>query len=304
MVTVKIQGGLGNQMFEYACARALSLHQGTGLRVDPASLFDITPRKWRTPRNYALDIVFNLEPKLNLPARIQRAINIPYAATVFNKYYPRFMGKLGHWHYLNYMDNAHHPFDPSIFELRGDVYLDGYWRSEKYFKKYSDVIRKDFTFRHELEGETAKIADQIRVAKNAVCLHVRRGDNIWNKASQKTHILSPMDHFERAIAIMKQKIGDDMTVFIFSDDMPWCCENLRLHDRQVFVGEEHAGVEARDHLQLMSLCKHFIMPESTFSWWAAWLSTYKDKVVICPDVMFKDASIPTKDMIPEEWIRI
>ena len=300
MVTTKIHGGLGNQMLEYAMGRALAIRKNTELRVDPSSLFDITPRKNFTVRRYALDMVFNIEPKLNFSARIARAVKIPYFATVFNKYYPIFLAKLGYWKYIKEQGMA---YDPELLEFEGDAYVNGYWRSDKYFKDQGDAIRKDFIFRHALTGEAAEVAHRISATKS-VCLHVRRGDNLWNPSSQKTHIMVGMDYFDKAVALMKEKIGSDMKVFVFSDGIDWCRENMKFDVAHEFVGDEHAGVEAEGHLHLMSLAKHFILPESTFSWWAAWLSSNQDKVVIAPNEMFKDKTIETKDMIPGGWIRI
>lgn len=300
MITTRIHGGLGNQMFEYAMGRALSLKANDSLELDPTTLFD--PTRWQhlTPRTYALNIVFNIEPKLSLPSRVVRALSIPYATRVWRRYYPPLFGKLGFW---KYVAEDGFPFKPELLELRGNIYLDGFWQTEKYFKGCEDVIRKDFTFRNPLAGETAKIAHDIQNS-NSVCLHVRRGDAAHNPVSQIVHILAPMKYYDDAMAKMKEKLGSNMKVFVFSDDMPWCRENLKLGVPTVFVGEEHAGLEARDHLHLMSLCKHFIIPESTFSWWAAWLSSNKDKVVIAPDPWFKVPTIDTRDLIPENWIKV
>jgi hypothetical protein len=300
MVTMKIHGGLGNQMFQYAMARAMSLRLGVDIRIDPSTLVDPTPKKWKTPRNYALSTVFNIDPQFNNFAKFEYAVRIPYFAIVFNKYYPRVLGKLGYWRYVKEQSE---PFHPEIAAATGDLYFDGYWRTEKYFKEYADAIRKDFTFRHELEGETAKVAEDIKNS-NSVCLHIRRGDNAISPVSQKTHMVAPMTYNERAFAMMKEKAGSEIKLFIFSDDTAWCRANLRFDVPYVFVGDEHAGVEARDHLHLMSLCKNFIIPESTFSWWAAWLATNPKKIVISPDKLFVHNRIDTRDMIPPEWYRI
>jgi hypothetical protein len=300
MITVRIHGGLGNQMFCYAFAKAFSLRANEPFELDPTTLFDPTRWKYLTPRAYALDIVFDMNPKLSLPSRVARALRIKYATRVWRRYYPEFFGKIGVW---KYVAEDGFPFEPELLELRGDVYFDGVWQTEKYFKDYSAEIRKDFTFRNKLTGEVGDIADDIRTTKS-VCLHVRRGDNANNPVSQKMHILAPMDYYERAVAKMREKIGDDMKLFVFSDDIPWCRENLRLAKDQFFVDDKYSGVEARDHLQLMSLCKHFIIPESSFSWWAAWLSSNDDKVVIAPDPWFKIPSIDTHDLVPEGWIKL
>jgi len=300
MVTVRIHGGLGNQMFQYAMGRSLSLRAHDGLELDPTSLFDPTRWKYLTPRTYALDIVFNITPKLSLPSRVVRTLKIPYATRVWRRYYPEVFAKLGAWRYVR---EEGFPFKPELLDLRGNVYLDGFWQTEKYFEECADTIRNDFTFRNRLSGGAAAIAEDIRQT-NSVCVHIRRGDNANNPMSQRTHILAPTQYYDDAIKVMKQKVNGAIKAFVFSDDTAWCRENLKLGVEQVFVGDEYAGLEARDHLQLMSLCKHFIIPESSFSWWAAWLSPNKGKVVIAPDPWFKVPTIDTRDIIPDSWVKV
>lgn len=300
MVTIKIHGGLGNQMFEYALGRALSLRLGANLFLDPASLFDGTPRRQVSKRNYVLDQVFGIKPKLVLPARLTRRVQLYYLVTAFNRYYPRVLGMLGYWRYVR--EKAYH-FDPSILNLKGNLYLNGFWQSEKYFKEYESVLRKDFAFRHPLPKEAARMSAEM-ASRESVCLHVRRGDNVWSPLSRKLHPLAPVDYYRQAVAMIKAKRGADIKVFIFSDDTAWCRENLPIDADHEFVGDEYAGPEGRDHLQLMTLCKHFIIPESTFSWWAAWLSANRGKIVIAPREWFRDPSIDTRDAIPAGWLRI
>ena len=315
MITVKIHGGLGNQMFQHAFARALALRTNSDLKIDPGALYDTTPRgyekyrkldktrrRFEKYRDYGISTAFAIDPPWNAWAKFTKAVPTPYFSAVMNKYYGKVFGKLGFWRYVK--DEPTMRFNPAFLNLTGNLYLDGFWRSEKYFADQAEAIRKDFTFRHRLEGEAAKLGDEI-ATQNSVCLHVRRGDNVWNiPGSQKTHIMSPMSYYDRALALMKEKIGRDFKLYIFSDDPAWCIENMKFDVPYAFVGDELAGEQDRDHLQLMSLSKHFIIPESTFSWWAAWLSQNKNKVIICPDVMFKDKTLETKDIIPEGWLRI
>lgn len=300
MITVKLHGGLGNQMFQYACGRALSLRSNTELRIDPGPLYDITPRKNFVFRKYSLSTVFSIDPIWNIFAKRQRSIKIPYADTVFNKLYPMILGMFGYWRYVREKQSI---FDPNFAHLSGNVYLDGYWQTEKYFKDQASILKMDFTFRNVLDGDGAVLAKDI-MSCASVMLNVRRGDYVHNAVSSKLHKVMTPDFYTRAIALMKEKIGENIKVFIFSDEIDWCRENLVIDADHVFVGHKYAGQEFRDYLQLMSLCKHFIIPNSTFAWWAAWLSNYRDKVIIAPKQWFHDTSINTRDVVPEEWIRI
>jgi hypothetical protein len=301
MITVKLHGGLGNQMFQYAMARALSLRNHEGLLIDPSPLYDPTPWKHYTFRNYALSTVFTIDPKFNIPAKFESTVRIPYFAKVFNKYYPRLLGKLGYWRYIH--DKNSYLFEPEIAEVRGDVYLDGDWQTEKYFKDFEREIRADFSFRNPLDGGKAAIAERIRNT-NSVCLNVRRQEIVRDPVISAIHNIVTPTFYEEAIAIIKKKVGSDVTFFVVSDEIEWCRENMKIDGNHIFVGSEHYGVEFRDALHLMSLCKHFIIPNSSFAWWAAWLSVNSDKIVIAPKKWINNGTESAGDLLPEEWIAI
>jgi hypothetical protein len=300
MVTVKINGGAGNQMFQYACARALSLRNRTELRIDPSPLFDITPWHRIVIRHYALNIIFSVEPELNFFAKRQKFLKIPYADKIINKYYPRVLGMIGYWHYIKERQVS---FDFTINQLSGNIYLEGYWQTEKYFKDYEAIIRKDFSFRNTLSGRSVALAQDIS-SSLSVCLNVRRAEIVHNPEVSKVHNVVTKDFYERAIDIMKKRFGAAIKIFVFSDEIEWCRQNLKIGADHIFLDYDPGDVEFRDYLQLMSMCKHFIIPNSSFAWWAAWLSKYEDKLVVGPRLWLKDESINTSDVTPEGWLRI
>jgi hypothetical protein len=300
MVTVKIHGGFGNQMFQYAAARALALRNGTELRLDTSPLCDWTPWKNFTFRNYAISTVFDIDPPLNLAAKFESHVRIPYFAKAFNKYYPRALAKLGYWQFVE--DKNAYVFDPAVFNLRGNVYLDGHWQTERYFKDYKDAIHSDFTFRPRLEGATAALAERTKSTPNAVSLFIRRKETLTNPILKKMYYVATPEFYAQAIAIMKKKIGKKAVFFISSDEIDWCRENFKIDAEHIFVGDEHNGPECANALHLMSLCKHFIMPNSSFSWWAAWLSENSDKVVIAPKRWSTDITLDMRDILPPSWI--
>ena len=300
MITVKIHGGLGNQMFQYAMARALSLRKGDRFLIDPSSLYDPTPWKHYTFRNYALNKVFAIDPIFNAPAIFESAVRIPYFAKAFNKYYPRILGVLGYWKYIQ--ESYAYKFEPSIMTLKGNVYLNGYWQTEKYFKDFEAIIRKDFSFRHPLGGAELSIANEIRET-NSVCLNVRRQEIVRDPVISAIHNVITPTYYKEAVALMKKKIGDDAVFYIISDEIDWCRKNMRIDGRHIFVSSEYYGVEFRDALNLMSNCKHFIIPNSSFAWWGAWLSQNTDKIVIAPKKWINN-SLGIGDLLPDSWIAI
>ena len=294
MIIVKLQGGMGNQMFQYATGRALSLKYGVPLGLDLSFLLDRTQRlnfHNFTFRNYDLD-VFNIE------AEIVPKSKIPLVNRTFG-------GSLGI--YINYFKNIFFTlkgvekgfnFDPSIFDLGHNVYLDGFWQSPKYFEGIKDIIRKDFVIKKELSQEVNNLMQEIKNS-NSLCIHVRRGDYLNNSF----HNVIGKKYYNEGIEFIKEKTHID-NIYVFSDDIKWCEENMSFPYNTVFVGEKYAGAKAEGNLALMSACKYFIISNSTFSWWGAWLSDYKDKIVIAPKQWFADATISNNDLIPQEWVRI
>jgi hypothetical protein len=291
MIIVKLKGGMGNQMFQYAIGRALSIKNNTKLGLDLAYLLDKTPRSNFTFRNYDLDI-FNIHAEI-IPQTKINFINKTFKGKLgvyFDFLKRKFIKSLGIEKSFN--------FDSSILGLKGDVYLDGYWQSPKYFEMIEDVIREDFTLKYGLPLSTKNLIEVIE-KENSVCIHVRRGDYVGNKF----HEIVGKEYYNNGIDLISKKIKIDK-IYVFSDDIKWCEENMKFEFPVMFVGEEYAGEKAEGHLMLMKSCKNFIIPNSSFSWWAAWLSNYKDKIVIVPKQWFGNGSINSDDLIPKEWIRI
>lgn len=293
MIIVRLQGGMGNQMFQYALGRALSIKNGVPLGLDLTFLLDRTPIPNFTFRNYDLD-VFNVQANVVL----QKDIPFLYRKHnlgIFMRYIDYFRRKLISTPGKEKQD-CH--FDTVILELGAEVYLEGWWQSYKYFENISDVIRKDFTLKNKLPINIENLKEVIE-KENSLCIHVRRGDYVGNSH----HEVVNKEYYNKGIEKMKSLTNIDK-IYVFSDDIKWCEENMNFPFPTMFVGQEYVGVKNEGHLILMKSCKNFIIPNSSFSWWAAWLSDYKDKIVIVPKQWFTDESINSDDLIPKEWIRI
>ena len=301
-VVVRIHGGLGNQMFMYAFGRAFALRHKAQLVVDPSINFEwgYSDTLANPVRRYELEKVFSLRPAMLPHAKLQEIIHFPRLARVtrFNKAFPILVGKTGYWRYVR---ERHFQFDLGIYnmDLAGRVYFAGYWQSEKYFKEQEAEIRKDFAFRHPLQERHNEIVRAID-SSNSVCLHVRRGDTVRNPATGPSFNVHDQAYFDRAVALMKERVGRNIKVFIFSDEIGWCRGNFRVDAECLFIEEQ----ETRYALQLMASCKHFIIPTSTLSWWGAWLSNYGNKTVIAPKTWFNDPKIDTRDICPERCLKI
>lgn len=289
MIIVKLMGGLGNQMFQYALGRAMAIKHNTTLRLDLSFLHDRTPRKNFIFRDFDLD-VFDLHAEFATPDDLRPFFFKPKNTT--QHYFIRLA------HLFNpycYYREQYFYFDPDVFSLPANTYLDGYWQSPKYFQHVSDIIRKDFSFRHRIQPDN-DLLNQI-LDSDSVCINVRRGDFL----NTKLHGVCDMKYFKPAIQWMCEKL-DNPLFFVFSDDQEWCREKFKLPFNYTIVGEEHAGWKFSTKLQLMASCKHFIIANSSFAWWAAWLNGKRDKLVIVPRNWFTNPDIITNDLIPENWI--
>jgi hypothetical protein len=284
---------MGNQMFQYALGRALSMKNNVPLGFDLTYLLDRTPIPNFTYRDYNLD-VFNIE------ANIVSKQDIPflyrkYSLGIFMRYIDYIRRKLIHTKGKEKKD-CH--FDFTMLDLGPDAYLEGWWQSYKYFESISDIIRQDFTLKDKLPLHIENLREVIK-KENSLCIHVRRGDYVGNSH----HEIVGKDYYDRGIEKIKSLTKIDK-IYVFSDDVKWCKDNMKFEFPTMFVGDEYSGVKAEGHMTLMSSCHNFIIPNSSFAWWSAWLSTYKDKIVIVPKQWFVDASINSDDLIPKEWIRI
>ncbi|MFA6524248.1 MAG: alpha-1,2-fucosyltransferase [Candidatus Paceibacterota bacterium] len=295
MIITRLKGGMGNQMFQYALGRALSIKYNVPLGLDLAFLLDRTPRpKFHqfSFRNYDLD-VFNVNVKIISQSKI------PF----FHRQY--FKGKI--MVYINglisifdkiFRKEKYFVFKESVLNKGPNAYLDGYWQNPKYFDGIKDILRKDFTIKDLTDQNIQNLSKDI-LSQNSLCIHVRRGDFVSNK----NHDIVAKNYYNERLEYLKKIVSVDK-IYVFSDDISWCKENLIFDIPTIFVENSLSGKKGEGHLYLMSCCKYFIIPNSTFSWWGAWLSIREEKIVICPKKWLNSEVINTDDLIPKEWIRI
>ena len=293
MIIIKLMGGLGNQMFQYAFGKSLAIKNNIELKLDTSFLLDRTPHKKHFVfRDYDLSI-FNVDAIFATEKEVKeltQRTSSPFVDRILNqsigfkKSYIKDMGLVFNSTHLTIKDNA---------------YLEGYWQSEKYFSEISlDLKQFFFTYRSLLETKAKTLINRIN-GVNAVCVNVRRGDFVINSF----HGTMGVDYYMKAEKMLLEKY-EGLEFFVFSDDIDWCKENLHFKSLTTFVGHEYAGHKFQDYLRLMSACKHFIIPNSSFAWWAVWLSTYSNKMIIAPKNWINNPPNSVDDLIPKDWIRI
>lgn len=289
MIIVRLKGGLGNQMFQYALGRVLAIKNNTELKIDTSYLnSDIITV---TKRDFDLDI-------FNLDFDILQYKDIPFINRIHkNKIYIKICAAFKKFFKIKGTEVSFN-FNSDFLNLSGDVYLDGYFQSPKYFNEYQDVIRKDFIFKNNFSENIISLMKEIN-EQNSLCIHVRRGDYVGNAY----HDVVGREYYSRGVEKIKNLKKIDK-IYIFSDDIDWCGKNMNFDLPVMFVGMEYAGSKNSGHMALMSSCKYFIIANSSFSWWTAWLSSHPEKIVIAPKKWFGDPNIDTSDLIPEDWVRI
>ena len=284
-------------MFQYAAAYCLSVRNNTKLVFDLRLMeeYKLNPPPRNPPRDFDLDI-FKIEKKIASKKDLFKVLQFPKNYRI-RKIISLILDKLN----LLVIFEKKRLLDKRILtSKKKNLYLDGYWQMENYFKDYREEILKIFNFKI-LENDTDNISFINQISKsNSVCLNVRRTDFINNPE----HNVTDINYFKSAINIIKDKIGEDIELYIFSDDIDWCKKNFSFFKKKCFVEHKFAGNKFFNYLYLMTKFKNFIIPNSTFAWWAAWLSEEKNKIVIAPKKWSGLLSENLYDIIPDDWIKI
>lgn len=257
-VIVRLKGGLGNQMFQYAYGRKLSLENKAVLKLDKSLLeWPICQRlAGITARRYELG-EFNINE--------------------------RFAG-----------------FWETVLKPKGSLYLDGYWQNEEYFKGIRDILLEDFRLKKKTKNFLK--LEKLVCKANSVSIHFRREDYIKKAVTRKYHGTLGLDYYRKAIEIIGEKVKNP-SFFVFSDDILWVKKNFKKVKEQTVYVSGLCKLTNPEELILMSLCKHNIIANSSFSWWGAWLNKNRRKIVLAPKKWFR-AIGTNPGVVPQEWIKL
>lgn len=292
MIYVRLKGGMGNQMFQYAFGYSIAAKLETGFSLDLSNLLDRNKGADFVYRDYDLPIFQVEENFLTSPDILRLVFRLKHNRV------SKAVGKLA-LRGKRYTKEAHFHFQPSLLHHAADNTLyEGWFQSPKYFAEVETDIRRHFQFRNPVLDYSKALHQRIQQS-NAICLNVRRTDFLKVDTLNATNL----DYFLRAAEYMGEKVANPH-FFIFSDDIEWCRTHIRLPHPTEVVDHSHKGHKFGNYLQLMRDCKHFIIPNSSFAWWAAWLNDQPGKIVIAPENWFTDPSINTADLIPPSWVRL
>ncbi|MDA1332552.1 MAG: alpha-1,2-fucosyltransferase [Proteobacteria bacterium] len=292
MVISQLLGGLGNQMFQYAAGRALSMTLGCPLLLDLSGFKD-----YSLHNGFEIDRVMRLSVCIAKPDQLRELLGWR-SGNLTRKLLRRLPFRRVCGRHL--VVEPHFNYWTGFNKIIDSSYLVGYWQSEKYFKDFELSIRSDFEFKKALTGENLKISSLMK-DYNSVSLHVRRGDYVTHAATAKILNLCSLDYYQEAIDHIAAKVTSPR-FFVFSDDPQWTRNNLKIAFPTQYI-DRNFGSQNYIDMQLMGQCKHHIIANSSFSWWGAWLNTNPNKLVVAPRNWFGNG-INDSDLIPREWVRL
>lgn len=295
-VYVRLIGGLGNQMFQYATGRALALRNGAELKLDVSGFVTYGLRRYELD-SYPIAATVASAPELEAFAS---APVVPPRTGVKGLLSRLVAPKNASSPAVHYRE-PHFQFDPGVQGLHPPILLDGYWQTERYFADAAEALRRELDPTEPLEEDNARIAEQIDQAV-AVSLHVRRGDYVSNAHANAYHGVCSLDYYRAAISHVAERV-EGVHLFVFSDDAEWTRENLKSDLPATYVAANPPDRGFRD-MQLMTRCRHHIIANSSFSWWGAWLNAKPGKVVVAPRRWFAKGDNDTRDLVPSDWVRL
>ena len=297
MIFADMKGNIGNQMFIYACARKIQAETGDTILISTYYL-----KKNYPSYKFNLDI-FRLNPNViitdkkipffaSTESKFLRAFRkLTFNKLWFQKLYFKFMSLFNvfAWNGVTYLKIK--------LRNRKNVYLSGYWQSPDYFEGIEDILKDEFTVKKELDSKNVDFLDQIKTL-NSVCVSIRRGDYLSNPKVKKKHFVCDTPYFVNAVKTICNVVSNP-TIICFSDDPQWVKENMSFGLPTIYESE---GNTIEDKITLMRNCKHFVLSNSSFSWWVEYLSDWPNKKVVAPSTWYANGM--QTDIFQKYWLLI
>ena len=302
MIYLSLKGGLGNQMFQYAAARSMAIDTNEEITLDLKNLNNskvnheiYTLDKLNINSNIKLsNEKINFTIKQNIIYKIIILgifFRLSYKNKQLNDYFEKTFQKILNKNGFYQVTSGYIPIKVYNTKIK---YFNGYFQSDKYFKKNFNIIREELLVKEKVTKKNKVILDKIK-STESVCVHIRRGDY----TNLENYLICNISYYLKAIEIMKEKIKNPK-FYIFSDDIEWVKKNINFNANVTYIDKKNTNYE---ELRLMYNCKHFIISNSSFSWWAQYLSANENKIVISPNIWYKDQKQP-QDMILDYFTTI
>ena len=285
MIVSRIDGGLGNQMFQYAYGDYLARRHGSDFYLD------VNSYREKPQHGYLLDH-FAIEAS-ELPDALQRCVPPKYRVDQSG------LKGLWDWKALKRLKEKRFGFAPEYLKSVNNRYVVGYWQTEKYFPGQRESLLRQFQLRRPMTDASQRVADKIRSCESAV-LHIRRGDYLTNQSAAKIYARLDLGYYTQALEHFAARSNKPIVVFVFSNDIAWCRENLSVPWNVHFVDHNNANT-AHEDLAMMSSAKCCVIANSTFSWWAAWLNQREDRRIYAPPMWFQPGTLDGQHIVCPDW---
>ena len=297
MIILNLKGGLGNQMFQYATAYCLSIKNNTKLLFDLRLMeeYKINPPPRNPSRDFDLDVL-NIEKKVASKKDLFKVLQFP-ANYRIRKLISFFLNKLN---FLVILEKKRLLDKRILNTSQKNLYLDGLWQVEGYFKENREKILSIFNFDRIKNIEMNKSFIKKISPMHSICVNVRRTDFINNPE----HNVVDIEYYKKAINRFKELNGENLELFVFSDDLNWCKKNFSFFKKTNYIEHTYAGDKFYNYLYLMTNFTNFIIPNSSFAWWGAWLSKKENKTIIAPRKWSGLVSENMYEIVPNNWIKI
>lgn len=296
MITVRLIGGLGNQLFQYTIGRMLAIQNRVPLQLD-TSVYNHPDAK-----SYKLHY-FNINAAIAKTKEVDRINNLYESNALYPKLFRsaerRFLPKYK-WRY--YKEAGYYQYDSQLMQVKSPVLLEGFWQHYKYYQNIHPAILQELTLREQYQTGAPPILSEIEQDIHAVSMHIRRGDYVSDPNNLNYFGVQPVSYYKKAMEYMKAHLKTPV-FYVFSDDLNWVKANLNIDEQAVYVNMEGD----KDYLELyaMSRCRHHIIANSSFSWWGAFLNKRPDKIVVAPAQWLADEEENKHVAIQlPEWIKM
>jgi len=300
MVIIKLTGGLGSQMSQYAYAKALAT-RGYEVKIDPSQL------KFYKLHDFEL-FRYNIDLKLSTKKENDRFQKSNFITNILNNCFTdhivkRILNKARINTYTSQViKEKNHLFNKAFMEVNEDSYIIGDFKSERYFKDIRNILLEQFTIKNKPSNYLREMELKIIRSNNSCFIHVRRGDFARNKKVFKVHGVCGADYYQSAAEYMHSHVKD-VEFFVFSNDLDWCKQNLNIENSTFMENKDRRS--PHEDIRLMSLCQHSIIDHSAFCWWGAWLNQNEDKIVVAPTRWFSNEQFQkeSEDIYCEHWVK-
>lgn len=294
MVIARLNGGLGNQLFQYAAGFALAKKNGCEFKIDLSS-FGQEAR--------------NTQDAVRTPDILQFLITANLASASEVELFRNPMGFLsrgGRFISQRVLKRYNSDWHPEIMLQSGNIYLEGYFQCENYFIDCINQLLREFTLKQDLLRGVEYLSGDIKRLDNPVSLHIRRGDYVSNPRASKLHNICTISYYQKALAELELRVGK-FNLVVFSDDIDWARKNLNLEKGALYVSEKTTSdgekLTAPQEITLMSHCHHHVISNSTFSWWGAYLNRRPQKIVVAPSLWNRSKINRHRNILPPSWLQ-